>query len=57
MHIIKRGKLDVVAPDGIKVLVTLCEGVVFGKLSIMNISGSKMGNRQTANVQSVGYSD
>ena len=57
MHIIKRGKLDVVAPDGIKVFVTLGEGVVFGELSIMNIPGSKMGNRRTANVRSVGYSD
>ena len=57
MFIIKRGKLDVVAPDGIKVFVTLGEGVVFGELSIMNIPGSKMGNRRTANVRSVGYSD
>ena len=46
-----------VAPDGIKVFVTLGEGVVFGELSIMNIPGSKMGNRRTANVRSVGYSD
>ena len=57
MYIIKRGKLDVVAEDGIKVFVTLGEGVVFGELSIMNIPGSKMGNRRTANVRSVGYSD
>ena len=32
MYIIKRGKLDVVADDGIKVFVTLGEGVVFGEL-------------------------
>ena len=32
MYIIKKGKLDVVAPDGIKVFVTLGEGVVFGEL-------------------------
>ena len=75
MYIIKKGKLDVVAPDGIKVFVTLGEGVVFGELrsrlycflyacdiliyhfSIMNIPGSKMGNRRSANIRSVGYSD
>ena len=32
MYIIKKGKLDVVAPDGIKVFVTLGDGVVFGEL-------------------------
>ena len=32
MYIIKRGKLDVVADDGVKVFVTLGEGVVFGEL-------------------------
>ena len=57
MYIIKRGKLDVVADDGIKVFVTLGEGVVFGELSIMNIPGSKLGNRRSANVRSVGYTD
>ena len=57
MYIIKKGKLDVVAPDGVKVFVTLGEGVVFGELSIMNIPGSKMGNRRSANIRSVGYTD
>ena len=57
MYIIKKGKLDVVAPDGVKVFVTLGEGVVFGELSIMNIPGSKMGNRRTANVRAKGYAD
>ena len=54
MYIIKRGKLDVVADDGEKVFVTLGDGVVFGELSIMNIPGSKMGNRRSANIRSKG---
>ena len=57
MYIIKRGKIDVVNEDGTKVFVTLGEGVVFGELSIMNIPGSKMGNRRTANVRAKGYAD
>lgn len=39
MYIVKRGKLQVVADDGIKVFVTLQEGAVFGELSILNIAG------------------
>uniref|UniRef100_A0A0N4ZTY7 Cyclic nucleotide-binding domain-containing protein n=1 Tax=Parastrongyloides trichosuri TaxID=131310 RepID=A0A0N4ZTY7_PARTI len=57
MYIVKRGKLQVVADDGIKVFATLQEGSVFGELSILNIAGSKNGNRRTANVRSVGYTD
>uniref|UniRef100_A0A0R3RVK4 Cyclic nucleotide-binding domain-containing protein n=1 Tax=Elaeophora elaphi TaxID=1147741 RepID=A0A0R3RVK4_9BILA len=57
MYIVKRGKLQVVADDGIKVFATLQEGAVFGELSILNIAGSKNGNRRTANVRSVGYTD
>ncbi|XP_076362810.1 cyclic nucleotide-gated channel alpha-3-like [Tachypleus tridentatus] len=57
MYIVKRGKLEVVADDGQTVFVTLEDGSVFGELSIMNISGMKTGNRRTANVRSVGYSD
>ena len=57
MYIIKRGRLDVVSEDGAKVYVSLGNGVVFGELSIMNIPGSKMGNRRSANIRSVGYSD
>lgn len=33
------------------------DGAVFGELSILNIQGNKTGNRRTANVRSVGYSD
>ena len=57
MYIIKRGKLDVVADDGKTVFVTLEDGAVFGEVSILNIPGNKTGNRRTANVRSVGYSD
>lgn len=39
MYIVKQGKLEVVADDGIKVFVTLQEGAVFGELSILNIAG------------------
>jgi len=57
MYIIKRGKLDVVADDGTTIFVTLGDGAVFGEVSILNIPGNKTGNRRTANVRSVGYSD
>ncbi|UYV81774.1 CNGA2 [Cordylochernes scorpioides] len=57
MYIVKKGKLNVVADDGKTIFVTLSDGSVFGELSILNISGTKTGNRRTANVRSVGYSD
>uniref|UniRef100_A0A8R1HS63 Cyclic nucleotide-binding domain-containing protein n=1 Tax=Caenorhabditis japonica TaxID=281687 RepID=A0A8R1HS63_CAEJA len=57
MYIVKRGRLQVVDDDGKKVFATLQEGSVFGELSILNIAGSKNGNRRTANVRSVGYTD
>ncbi|CAF1201534.1 unnamed protein product [Adineta ricciae] len=57
MYIIKRGRLSVVSDDGTKVFVNLEEGSVFGEISILNIPGSKTGNRRTANIRSVGYSD
>lgn len=57
MYIVKKGKLSVVADDGKTVFVTLGEGSVFGEISILNIAGNKTGNRRTANVRSIGYSD
>lgn len=57
MYIIQKGSLQVVSDDGQKVFVTLKEGAFFGEISILNIPGSKIGNRRSANVRSVGYSD
>ncbi|CAK5088564.1 unnamed protein product [Meloidogyne enterolobii] len=49
MYIVKRGMLQVVSDDGSKIFATLSEGAVFGEF--------KNGNRRTANVRSVGYTD
>ncbi|KAG0717181.1 Cyclic nucleotide-gated cation channel subunit A [Chionoecetes opilio] len=57
MYIVKRGRLSVVGDDGKTVYATLGAGSVFGEVSILNIAGNKTGNRRTANVRSVGYSD
>lgn len=57
MYIVKRGKLSVLAEDCKTIYGMLSDGSVFGELSILNISGVKTGNRRTANVRSVGYSD
>lgn len=57
MYIIKEGKLAVVADDGVTVFVVLGDGSYFGEISILNIKGSKAGNRRTANIKSIGYSD
>uniref|UniRef100_A0A8D3E917 Cyclic nucleotide-binding domain-containing protein n=1 Tax=Scophthalmus maximus TaxID=52904 RepID=A0A8D3E917_SCOMX len=57
MYIIKDGHLAVVGEDGVTQLAVLTAGSSFGEISILNISGSKMGNRRTANIQSLGYSD
>lgn len=57
MYIIKDGKLAVVAEDGVTQFAVLTSGSCFGEISILNINGSKMGNRRTANIRSLGYSD
>lgn len=57
MYIVKRGRLQVVADDGRTVLATLSAGSVFGEVSVLDIAGNRTGNRRTANVRSLGYSD
>lgn len=57
MYIVKKGRLSVVGDDGHTIYATLIEGSVFGEVSILNIAGNKTGNRRTANVRSIGYSD
>ncbi|KAM9440699.1 cyclic nucleotide gated channel subunit alpha 2b isoform 2-T4 [Clarias gariepinus] len=57
MYIIKEGQLAVVADDGVTQFALLTAGGCFGEISILNIQGSKMGNRRTANIRSIGYSD
>jgi cyclic nucleotide gated channel alpha 3 len=55
MYIVARGKLQVVADNGRTVLATLRAGSYFGEISILNMG--ELGNRRTASVRSVGYSD
>ena len=55
MYIVSRGKLRVVTDNGKTVLAMLRAGSYFGEISILNM-GSE-GNRRTASVRSVGYSD
>ncbi|XP_053624098.1 cyclic nucleotide-gated cation channel subunit A-like isoform X4 [Plodia interpunctella] len=57
MYIVKRGRLQVVADDGRTVLATLSAGSVFGEVSVLEIAGNVTGNRRTANVRALGYSD
>ena len=55
MYIVNRGRLQVVAENGKTVLATLRPGSYFGEISILNMGNA--GNRRTASVRSVGYSD
>ncbi len=55
MYIVNRGRLQVVADSGRTVLATLRPGSYFGEISILNMGNA--GNRRTASVRSVGYSD
>ncbi|XP_051878258.1 cyclic nucleotide-gated olfactory channel-like [Pristis pectinata] len=57
MYIIKEGKLAAVADDGVTEFARLGAGSCFGEISILDIKGSKTGNRRTANIRSIGYSD
>ena len=50
-----RGRLHVVGDNGKAVLATLKPGSYFGEISILNMGAA--GNRRTASVRSVGYSD
>ncbi|CAF4883011.1 unnamed protein product [Pieris macdunnoughi] len=55
MYIVNRGKLQVMGDNGKTVLATLKAGSYFGEISILNMGTA--GNRRTASVRSVGYSD
>ncbi|KAJ8734832.1 hypothetical protein PYW08_014082 [Mythimna loreyi] len=61
MYIVNRGKLQVVGDNGKTVLATLKAGSYFGEISILNMGTAEeillCGNRRTASVRSVGYSD
>lgn len=55
MYIVNRGRLQVVTDNGKTVLATLRAGSYFGEISVLNMGTA--GNRRTASVRSVGYSD
>uniref|UniRef100_A0A8C4YGN7 Cyclic nucleotide gated channel subunit alpha 4 n=1 Tax=Gopherus evgoodei TaxID=1825980 RepID=A0A8C4YGN7_9SAUR len=57
MYFIREGQLAVVGDDGVTRFAVLGEGLYFGEISIINIKGNKSGNRRTANIRSIGYSD
>jgi len=57
LYIVKRGSLSVVNDDGSVVLARLGPGSVFGEVSVLEIAGNSTGNRRTATVRSLGYSD
>ena len=55
MYIVNRGKLEVVSETGTKVYAVLEAGSYFGEISVLCMSAA--GNRRTASVRSVGYSE
>lgn len=55
MYIVSRGLLQVVTDDSNTVVATLRAGSYFGEISVLNVGLE--GNRRTASVRSVGYSD
>jgi cyclic nucleotide gated channel alpha 3 len=57
MYFIKMGSLQVVSADGTQVFATLGAGAAFGEISILDIPGNKNGNKRTANIRSLGFSD
>ncbi|XP_032879294.1 cyclic nucleotide-gated cation channel alpha-4 [Amblyraja radiata] len=56
MYLVRDGCLAVIGPDGLPI-ATLHAGSYFGEISVLHIPGNKSGNRRTATIQSVGYSD
>ena len=54
MYIVNQGELEVVDKSG-AVLAKLSAGRHFGEISILDMKG--IGNRRTASVRSVGFSD
>ncbi|XP_064559344.1 cyclic nucleotide-gated cation channel alpha-4 [Zonotrichia leucophrys gambelii] len=57
MYFIREGRLAVLAADGVTQLAVLGAGLYFGEISLINIKGNMAGNRRTANILSIGYSD
>lgn len=57
MYIVKSGKLRVMSEDLLIVFKEFGEGESFGDLSVLTIPGNKYGNRRTATVCSVGFTD
>ncbi|NXG04050.1 CNGA4 protein, partial [Sakesphorus luctuosus] len=57
MYFIREGRLAVLGEDGVTRLAVLGEGLYFGEISLINIKGNTAGNRRTANILSIGYSD
>jgi len=56
MYIVSRGILEVVAEEArARVVATLRAGSYFGEISVLNVGSA--GNKRTASVRSVGYSD